>query len=147
MAAAARRHPNVTSTGQETWVRIVATELEALVSTYCQAWQETDPARRRALLQQVWAEDATYTDPTVETNGIDELVAHIDAVQRTYPGARIERTSFIDRHHQVPRFNWCMVLADGKRLPAGLDVGQLAGDGKLRRIIGFFGAPKAQAQS
>jgi hypothetical protein len=42
----------------------------------------------------------------------------------------------------VLRFNWGMVLADGKRLTAGLDVGQLAGDGKLQRIIGFFSAPK-----
>ena len=45
------------------------------------------------------------------------------------------------------RFTWCMVLSDGKRLPAGLDVGQLAGDGKLQRIVGFFGAPKAHGQS
>jgi hypothetical protein len=128
-------------------MRIVASELEKLVSTYCEAWQELDAARRRELLKKVWAEDGIYTDPTVETNGIEELVAHIGAVQRTYPGLRIERTTFIDRHHHVLRFKWCMVLSDGRRLPEGLDVGQLSQDGKLQRIIGFFGAPKLQAES
>jgi hypothetical protein len=128
-------------------VRIVASELEELVSTYCDAWAEPDAAQRRELLKRIWAKDGIYTDPTVETKGLDELVAHIGAVQRTYPGARIERIGLIDRHHRVLRFNWCMVLADGSRLPAGLDVGELTGDGKLQRIIGFFGAPKAETQS
>ena len=33
-----------------------------------------------------------------------------------------------------------MVLADGKRLPAGTDYGEIGEDGKLRRIAGFFGS-------
>jgi hypothetical protein len=144
--SSSNRHAWCVIEGSGKGMGIVASELEELISTYCAAWEEPDAARRRELLVKVWAEDGIYIDPTVETNGIDELVAHIGVVQRTYPGSRIERTSFIDRHHHVLRFKWCMVLADGKRLPEGLDVGQLSQDGKLQRITGFFGAPKLRGQ-
>jgi hypothetical protein len=32
-----------------------------------------------------------------------------------------------------------MLLADGKALLEGIDFGELSADGKLRRIVGFFG--------
>jgi hypothetical protein len=35
------------------------------------------------------------------------------------------------------------VLGDGQALPDGIDFGQLGPDGKLTRIIGFFGPVKA----
>jgi hypothetical protein len=37
-----------------------------------------------------------------------------------------------------------MVLADGKVFGEGIDFGELNSDGKLHRIVGFFG-PLAQA--
>jgi hypothetical protein len=88
--------------------------------------------RRSELLQKVWTEDGIYTDPSVETKGIDELVAHRQRSAHISGRAGRARTSFIDRLTRVLRFNWGMVLADGKRFTAGLDVGQLAGDGKLQ---------------
>ena len=38
-----------------------------------------------------------------------------------------------------------MILADGKSLPEGIDFGELSSEGKLRRIVGFFG-PLAQRE-
>jgi len=32
-----------------------------------------------------------------------------------------------------------MTLADGSTLPEGVDFAELSADGKLRRIVGFFG--------
>jgi len=37
--------------------------LTKMIDQYCASWGEDDPARRAALLQEVWAERATYTDP------------------------------------------------------------------------------------
>ena len=53
-------------------------------------------------------------------------------------------TSGIDSHHGKFRFTWRMVLADGKVFLEGIDFGELNSDGKLHRIVGFFG-PLAQA--
>jgi hypothetical protein len=42
-------------------------------------------------------------------------------------------------HHAVARFTWKMVLADGTSLPEGIDFAEIGSDGKLTRIVGFFG--------
>jgi hypothetical protein len=115
-------------------------DLEQTISTYCDAWGESDPGRRRALLATVWADDGTYTDPTVHLVGVDALVAHITTVLAKRPGAVIERTTAVDGHHAVARFGWRVVLADGRKLPEGIDFVELTDDGKISRIVGFFGA-------
>ncbi|MEV6275296.1 nuclear transport factor 2 family protein [Nocardia sp. NPDC051832] len=112
---------------------------EKLINTYCAAWSEPDPEQRRELLSRVWAEGATYTDPTVHAVGLDSLLDHIDAVLSRRPGAAVLRTSAIDVHHEVARFAWHVVLADGTALPEGLDLVEFAEDGRIRRIVGFFG--------
>ena len=112
---------------------------DELIDTYCAAWSEPDPARRRKLLGTVWAEGATYTDPTVHVAGLENLLAHIDSVLAQRPGATIQRSSAIDAHHDVARFAWRLVLADGAALPEGLDLVDFAEDGRIRRIVGFFG--------
>jgi hypothetical protein len=36
-----------------------------LVERYLKTWNETDPLRRRALIEDVYAERASYTDPMI----------------------------------------------------------------------------------
>jgi hypothetical protein len=95
------------------------------------------------MLMDVWTEDGTYTDPTAQVAGRRELVEHICKVLAHYPGGRVVRTSNLDMHHNMLRFAWKMVLADGTSLPEGVDFGELSAEGKLQRIVGFFG-PLAQ---
>jgi hypothetical protein len=109
------------------------------VETYCAAWDEPVADKRSDLLRQVLAEDAIYTDPTVHTVGVAALVAHIAAVQARRPGSRLVVTSVLDTHHDVARFAWKRILADGTSLPEGIDFVEFAPDARLRRIIGFFG--------
>jgi hypothetical protein len=113
--------------------------IEAVVTAYCEAWNVDDPAVRDRILAPVWADDATYTDPTVHTIGRAPLVAHIGTVCARYPGSRIVRTSAVDLHHRVFRFTWKKVLVDGTSLPEGIDFGELTAAGTIQRIIGFFG--------
>jgi hypothetical protein len=114
--------------------------IQSLIDRYCEAWSLPEPAARADALREVWADGATYTDPTAQTTGADALLDHIAQVHAAYPGARIERTSAIDAHHGMARFAWQMTLADGSRLPEGLDVARLSADGtRLESIVGFFG--------
>lgn len=112
---------------------------EEVIDRYCSAWDEADPARRQAILSAIWAEGATYTDPTVDLAGLAELVEHIGRVIRRYPGSRIVRTSAVDAHHAVARFGWKKVLADGSALPEGIDFVELTQAGTIARVVGFFG--------
>ena len=118
--------------------------LAQMIDQYCASWGEDDAAKRAAMLQDVWAERATYTDPTAHVEGRSNLVAHISAVRQQFPGARIVRTSAIDQHNHCARFGWKLEKADGTWLPEGIDIAEFR-DGKLQSIVGFFGALKPKA--
>ncbi len=114
-------------------------DAETLIDTYCSAWRDLPEVERRDILRSVWADGATYTDPATHAASIDALLAHIGKVIAGRPGAKVVRTSRIDLHHDVARFAWQVVLADGSTLPEGLDFADISEDGKIKRIVGFFG--------
>ncbi len=61
-------------------------DADELVQRYPAAWNETDAAARRAVLAEVFAEDAAYTDPLVSVQGGNGLDAAIAAVQAQFGG-------------------------------------------------------------
>lgn len=117
--------------------------IREVVTQYMAAWNEPDAASRQALLEQCWSDDGVYLDPRAFLTGRDELARHIGTVQASRPGARLEFMSGIDVHHHVVRFLWRLVRADGSCGDISIDFGEVGPDGRLVRIIGFFGAPPA----
>lgn len=95
-------------------------DLTTIVDTYLSAYGEQDAARRAELISQVWAADGRLVDPPLAAEGRDGI-------------------SDIDEHHDQFRFAWELVGPDGTVAVSGIDVGELAEDGRLRRITGFFG--------
>jgi SnoaL-like domain len=113
--------------------------IAATVTRYMEAWNEHDSAARAALLERCWAEAGVYVDPNVEVTGADALSAHITRVQDSRPGAWLELMSEVDVHHNVFRFLWRLVLGDGTTGDLSIDVGEIGPDGRLVKMIGFFG--------
>jgi hypothetical protein len=113
--------------------------VDTTVDTYLSAWTEPDPARRAALIEQVWAADGRLIDPPLTGEGYDGISSMMAALQSQFPGHRFRRASGVDTHHGHFRFAWELVAPDGTVTLAGIDVGELAEDGRLRRITGFFG--------
>ena len=116
-----------------------ATAVEATVDTYLQTWNETDPAARAALAQQALGADLWYRDPMLEADGLEAYDAMIAAVQAQLPGHVMTRTSPIDAHRDLVRFNWALGVPGEAPVFAGLDVAKTDADGKLHRIIGYAG--------
>jgi len=115
----------------------------ANVLDYVAAWNGPDAAERAKLLERCWADDAVYVDPNVELKGRSALCDHISKVQSGRPGARIDVMSGIDLHHNVVRFLWRLVRADGSAGDISIDFGEVDASGRLTKIAGFFGeAPK-----
>lgn len=109
-----------------------------LVVTYLRAWNETDPARRRALVDQVFAEDAAYTDPLVQAQGRDVIDATIAGVQGMFPGHVFSLAGDVDAHHDIARFQWHLSAPGTKEpLVIGFDVAELD-TGRIRRVHGFL---------
>ena len=118
---------------------------EALLA-YAEAWNTADAAKRRELLDTGLSDDCSYTDPAYEVRGKEKLVDHIgrslsgEAYDGLGAGARIPLSSGLDQHHGMFRFSWVLVDPQGQPQLEGTDFVELAADGRLQRITGFFGA-------
>lgn len=111
----------------------------AVVDAYLDAWNETDAAKRATKIERAWIQDASYADPLLEGNGRPGIDRMIAGVQQQYPGNLFRRTSGVDQHHDQVRFGWELFAPDGSVVVAGIDVATIAADGKLARVVGFFG--------
>ncbi|MET0145420.1 MAG: nuclear transport factor 2 family protein [Ilumatobacteraceae bacterium] len=116
-----------------------APTVETVVDTYLETWNETDPDVRAALIDASLGADLWYRDPMLEADGLDAYAGMIAAVQGQFPGLVMRRTSAVDIHRDLVRFNWALGVPGDAPTLAGLDVAKRDGDGKLHRIIGFTG--------
>ena len=117
----------------------VDTARARVVAGYCASWNESDRAKRDARLQEVWDANGEYSDPTpVRVTGRSELSRHIEGFLRQVAGGQI-RCSAPQVHHESARFTWEIFAANGSSVVAGMDYVDFAADGRIRRIVGFFG--------
>jgi SnoaL-like domain len=109
-----------------------------LVELYLKTWNETDPLRRRALIEDVYAERATYTDPMVAAQGWETIDATIVAVQTMFPGHVFTLAGEVDAHHDIARFQWHLAEPGADEpLVIGFDVAVLD-QGRIRNVHGFL---------
>ena len=120
-------------------------DITTTVDTYLAMWNEPDPTRRAAHIEAAWAADGHYVDPMLEAAGHAALSEMVAGVHAQFPGHRFRRASGIDAHHDQVRFAWQLTGPDGSVTVAGIDVGALAPDGRLRSITGFFGEVPEEA--
>jgi hypothetical protein len=108
------------------------------VDRYIEAWNETDAARRRALIRAAYAEDAEYRDPVLAAAGHDGIDAMIERVHERFPGCRFRLAGAPDTHHDRVRFAWTLGPDEAKPVVEGVDFATLAPDGRFARVAGFF---------
>ena len=113
--------------------------MQEIVEKYLAAWNETDPAKRRALVDEVWAEDGSYTDPLADVRGRAEIDGLIGAVQQQFPGFVFTLGGTVDAHHGQARFTWHLGPAGAAEAPVvGFDVAVLDGAGQIGSVYGFL---------
>src|SRR5215475_13049474 len=100
-------------------------DIDSLIKEYAAAWSEPDPVARRSLLEAVWHETGTYTDPMVHAANRVELDAIIARFLSDNPGASFSVSGKIDYHHGHVRFYWLLNFANGNEFP-GMDYGEVA---------------------
>ena len=116
-----------------------ATAAITTVDTYLAMWNEPDEGRRAELIASAWTADGRYVDPVQEAEGHAALSAMVAAIHERFPGQRFRRSSGVDVHHDQVRFAWELGAPGGPVTVAGIDVCDLAADGRIQRITGFFG--------
>lgn len=113
--------------------------LSVAVDTHLKAYCEPDPATRAELLAAVWAPTGALFDPPFEGEGLDAIAAMTDVVLTHYAGHTFRRTTDIDAHHTFARYGWELVAPDGTVAVTGTDIVEIDAEGRLTRIVGFFG--------
>ncbi|WP_430390138.1 nuclear transport factor 2 family protein [Dyella sp. 20L07] len=109
-----------------------------IVDSYIKSWNETDPLRRRVLIEELYAEHAVYTDPMVQAKGWEAIDATIAAVQAMFPGHVFRLGGPVDAHHDMVRFHWDLSAKDADEpLVVGFDVAALDA-GRIRQVFGFL---------
>jgi hypothetical protein len=112
--------------------------MQEIVEKYLAAWNETDPVKRRALVDEVWAEDGRYTDPLADARGRAEIDGLIGAVQAQFPGFVFTLGGTVDAHHDQARFTWHLGPAGAAEpVVIGFDVAVLDGD-RIGSVYGFL---------
>jgi uncharacterized protein YndB with AHSA1/START domain len=113
--------------------------LAQAVDAFFAAWSEKDEARRRAALAAVATEDVTFADAFSCTAGIEDLVAHLAAAQLHMPGVALERSGDVRHCQGTALADWVAKGPDGAPRGRGTNVVELAPDGRIARVVGFWG--------
>jgi hypothetical protein len=108
-----------------------------LAEQYIATWNETDPAARRALIDEVWSPGGQYIDPLAEVAGHDQIDAVIAAAQEQFAGMTFRLAGAVDAHHDQARFTW-ELGPEGTALVVGFDVAKRDADGRLALVLGFL---------
>ena len=109
-----------------------------VITRYLACWNETDPAARRTLIDEVWADDADYVDPLAQVHGREAIDATIAAVQRQFPGFVFTLAGPVDAHHRQARFTWGLGPEGAEPLVVGFDVAVTDDDSKIVSVLGFL---------
>ena len=114
--------------------------MDAVIESYDQAWNAVDSDHRRRAVELCLTEDCELIEPRGTFSGRNAILDRINGFAERFPGARVEITTNVDEHHAVARYGWRIVDNEDKHLLDGIDVVDRDGEGKIRRIVMFFGA-------
>ncbi|HEX4734874.1 MAG TPA: hypothetical protein VH247_10700 [Thermoleophilaceae bacterium] len=78
-------------------------DLETTVERWFMALNETDGARRAAVVAEAWADEGRWVDPPFEGQGHEAINGMVDAIYQQFPQHRFRRASAIDAHHDTLR--------------------------------------------
>ena len=103
---------------------------------YTDCWSNPDAGNRKQILSQIMTAETAYTDPYVETVGIDALSDYMQQFQADFPGGKFVVTDF-NVHHEQGLVHWDMVNGEGTLLGKGISFGVYQ-NGQLAKETGFF---------
>ncbi len=109
------------------------------LDAYTRAWTEPDPEVVQELVSRCWTEESEIIGPGYYFKGRQALLDEIARFHREQSHYKVIMTSGFDTHGAWTRFTIAMVKPDGSRGHEGWDVVEQDSEGKIRRVISFWG--------
>ena len=110
-------------------------DAQQLADRYAAVWNEADPAKRRAEIEQLWRPDGEHYVTTKEARGyaaLDERVTGAYDKNVRIAGHSFRAVRNAQMLRDVVTFNWEMVQpATGKVLAVGLEFLRVDADGRI----------------
>lgn len=128
-----RAHPHVDRR------RVQDAVMDDVIESYDQAWNASTAEERRRHLEKSLTDDCELIEPRGRFTGRLAILDRITGFSERFPGARVDITTNIDEHHGVGRYGWRIVDPNGRELLEGIDVVERDVDGRLRKVVMFFG--------
>lgn len=110
----------------------------ARVDGFLRAWGDPDAETRRSLLAASADPGIVFRDAYGATAGLDDLLANLEAIQVHMPGVLLKRDGDVRLSHGTALAGWVAEKEDGTRLGSGTNVYDLAPDGRIARVVGFW---------
>lgn len=107
------------------------------INDYLAIWNETDPFRRRAAIDALFADGCRYVDPLASVTGQEQLDGLIGGVQKQFAGFTFTLRGSVDAHHDQARFTWQAGPSGAPDVVIGFDVVVLD-HGKITAVYGFL---------
>ena len=114
--------------------------IDARVAAYDAAWNAPDQEARSRLLEESLTSDAELIDPDHgPVRGRTAINERIAGFSDRFPGARVSITSDVDEHNGFARYGWTITDREDNSVLEGIDIVERAEDGRIKRVIMFFG--------
>ena len=114
---------------------------------YLDAFVEHDSARRLDLLEQGLTSSAEIWGPKRVFTGYAEISEKIEGFHKNWPNCRLVLSSGIVCFSNAGHFAKAIVGSDGSVLASGHSVVELAPDGRISRVLAFWGPPPPLPES
>lgn len=118
---------------------------KTIADRYISLWNESDPARRRAIMAEAWTPAGRYVDPLMSGEGREGVAAMIEAARAQFPGHSFALRGEPDGYGNHVRFSWSLAPDAGPPVAFGTDVAVLDADERIESVIGFLDQGAADA--
>ena len=110
-----------------------------VVNSWMDAWNEADAERRRELVSRSFVAHGRYADPFLAVEGTEAIADSLGQLRELFPGHFVRRKSGVEAHFGRIRYAWELLDPLGSVVTDGVDVAELAQDGRFQHLVGWVG--------
>jgi uncharacterized protein YndB with AHSA1/START domain len=108
------------------------------VDAWFDAWADPDVAARTAKLGRIASHELRFKDRYSNTEGLDDLIAHISGAQIHMPGIRMTRNGDVRHCQGTVLAEFIAQSSDGQTRASGTNVFVFGANGRIESVTGFM---------